>query len=76
MDHDEPAEGSPSNDDENARNRKPRMTRTPVERLAAVQEKNRRAQKRFRERQKVRVQAFPLVPRSSTVSNAVTKAMS
>jgi len=34
--------------------RKPRTARTPAERLSAVQEKNRRAQKRFRERQKVR----------------------
>lgn len=46
-------EGSPSNDDEAGRNRKPRSARTPAERLQAVQEKNRRAQKRFRERQKV-----------------------
>ena len=37
--------------------RKPRTARTPAERLSAVQEKNRRAQKRFRERQKVRPSA-------------------
>ena len=52
---DEPiVEGSPSNDDEGGRYRKPRSARTPTERLQAVQEKNRRAQKRFRERQKAR----------------------
>ena len=39
---------------EDAGRRKPRTARTPAERLSAVQEKNRRAQKRFRERQKVR----------------------
>lgn len=65
------ADGSPSNDDEKAGNWKPRMTRTPEERLSAVQEKNRRAQKRFRERQKVGISSCRL-----NVSDGVTKPMS
>ena len=72
MEQGEPgADGSPSYDEENAGNRKPRMTRTPQERISAVQEKNRRAQKRFRERQKVSKSSCRL-----NVCDGVTKPMS